>query len=364
MSRSLLLTGMLLLPLTTAARAQALGGGLFVDCNQVATSFETGPNRCNGVIETRRCCEFTFKVTNLTPNPVDRFWLEVEAGDGAVICYDHGAPFGTDDISISGCVPSMCYTWDCKGYMALPGQNRGVVQVDCLFAIPPGGSVAGKLNVDAATGPILAVHPPPTGCIQVHATMNPPTSVNAVCSDGSFSAHASAFQSQFWTPASVWCCCESNPVTYCTAGKSSSSCQAMISAHGTSSATASSGFVLRAADVQGSSAGTSGLFFYGVNGRQANPWGNPSAGCTSFQCVRPPTRRGALQNGGGSSGNCNAFFQEDLNARWTFKPAHNPGAGATLQGQLWYRDPNNPCTGAMAQSTTAMSNAVEWTVCP
>ncbi len=354
----------LFLSFAPTARAQVAGGGLLVDCTQIATSFETGPNRCNGVIETRRCCEFSFKVTNLTPNPINRFWFEVEAGDGAVICYDHGAPLGTDDIAVAGCVPSMCYKWDCGGYVALPGQNRGVIQFDCLFAVPSGGTVTGTINIDAATGPILAVHPPPTGCIQVHATMNPPSSVNAVCANGNFSAHESAFQAQFWAPASTWCCCESNPATYCTAGKSTDSCQAMISADGNSSATAGSGFVLRATNVQGSNAGTSGLFFYGINGRQANPWGNPAMSCTSYQCVVPPTRRGALQNGGGSNGNCDASFAEDLNTRWTVKPAHNPGAGATVQGQLWYRDPNNPCAGAMAQSTTAMSNAVEWAVCP
>jgi len=355
---------LLLFPLAPGLRAQVAGGGVLVQCTQVATSFETGPNRCNGVIETRRCCAFSFEVTNVSASPMSRFWLEIEAGDGAVTCYDHGDPFGNGDLSIPGCVASMCYAWDGKGYMALPGQNRGVVRVDCAPAIPPGGSVTGKLNIDAATGPILAGHPPPPGCIQVHGTVNPPDSLGASCAAGTFSAHESSQQALFWTQASVWCCCESNPVSYCTAGRSSSSCQALISAHGTSSATATSGFFLRADDVQGSDAGTNGLFFYGIHGRQAVPWGNPASGCPTYQCVRAPTRRGALQNGGGSNGNCDALFLEDVNARWTAKPAHNPGAGATLQGQLWYRDRRNPCIGGMAQSTTALSDAVEWTVCP
>jgi len=144
-------------------------------------------------------------------------------------------------------------------------------------------------------------------------------------------------------------------VSYCTAGTSASGCQATLSAVGTASATALSGFKVSAATVEGQK---DGLFFYGTNGRQAVPWGNG----TSFQCVRPPVKRGPLMTGAGTIGACNGAFSLDLNARWCPscpKPAHNPGAGSTVQIQLWYRDPFNT-----SNQTTSFSDALEAVVCP
>jgi hypothetical protein len=143
-----------------------------------------------------------------------------------------------------------------------------------------------------------------------------------------------------------------NPVAYCTAGTSSVGCQAQIAATGTPSATAPNGFVLTATTVE---AQKDGLFFYGVNGRQANPWGNSS----SYNCVVPPVKRGGLLMGIGTLGSCNGGFNQDLNALWTANPAKNPGTGALVQAQLWYRDPFNT-----SNQTTSFSNAIEFTVCP
>jgi hypothetical protein len=143
--------------------------------------------------------------------------------------------------------------------------------------------------------------------------------------------------------------------SYCTAGTSASGCQATLSATGTPSATASSGFDLIAANVEGQK---NGIFFFGANGRQASPWGNG----TSFQCVVPPVRRAGTLLGTGTSGACDGAFAQDLNARWCPtcpKPGHNPGAGTVVQAQLWYRDPLN--TG---NQTTSLSDAIEFQVCP
>ena len=41
------------------------------------------------------------------------------------------------------------------------------------------------------------------------------------------------------------------------------------------------------------------------------------------------------------------------------KPAHNPGAGALMQAQLWYRDPLTT-----ANQTSSMSDAIEFYVTP
>ena len=140
--------------------------------------------------------------------------------------------------------------------------------------------------------------------------------------------------------------------SYCTAGTSASGCNALVSASGLASATASSGFMLSATGIEG---GKDGLFFFGTNGRQANSWGSG----TSFQCVTPPVGRAGLLSAVGTPGACDGSFAQDLNARWSGKPAQNPGAGALVQAQLWYRDPLNT-----SNRTTSLSDALEFPVAP
>ena len=98
-----------------------------------------------------------------------------------------------------------------------------------------------------------------------------------------------------------------------------------------------------------------GLFFFGANGRQVAPWGNG----TSIQCVVPPVKRGGLLLGAGTPGACDGAFAQDLNARWTAKPGQNPGAGAIVQAQLWYRDSQNT-----SNQTTSLSDGIEFCVAP
>jgi len=139
---------------------------------------------------------------------------------------------------------------------------------------------------------------------------------------------------------------------YCTAGVSANGCQATLSTTGVPSATAASGFTLIASNVEG---GKDGVFFQGTSGQQANTWGNG----TSFQCVVPPVSRLGLLPGNGTGGACDGTKSQDLNALWTAKPAKNPGVGAVVQAQLWYRDPGNT-----SNQTTSLSDAIEFTVCP
>jgi hypothetical protein len=142
------------------------------------------------------------------------------------------------------------------------------------------------------------------------------------------------------------------PEVYCTAGVSASGCQAGVSVAGTASATAPSGFDLVAAKVEGAQ---DGMFFFGTQGRQAAPWGNG----TSFRCVVPPVVRTGLLGGVGTKGACDGWFSQDLNAHWQAQPAHNPGPGAVVDAQLWYRDPHST-----DNQTTSFSDAVEFLVGP
>jgi hypothetical protein len=142
-------------------------------------------------------------------------------------------------------------------------------------------------------------------------------------------------------------------VNYCTAGTSASGCQALLSTTGSPSATAPSGFTFDANGVEGQK---DGLFFFGDNGRQANPWGNS----TSFNCVIPPVVRSPLLTGTGTLGQCDGAFSLDMNAVWTNQPNKNPGAGAVVQAQLWYRDPFNTANN----QATSMSDAIECFVGP
>jgi hypothetical protein len=140
--------------------------------------------------------------------------------------------------------------------------------------------------------------------------------------------------------------------SYCTAGTSASGCQMSLGGTGTPSLSLASGFVVTATGGEGNK---SGLFYFGQNGRQANPWGNG----TSLQCVTPPLRRTPLLGGGGSNGNCDGAYSMDFNAYITATPAKAPMPGTPVQMQLWYRDPANT-----SNQTTSLSDAIEFTMVP
>jgi hypothetical protein len=141
-------------------------------------------------------------------------------------------------------------------------------------------------------------------------------------------------------------------IPYCTAGITSHGCSATLTAVGVPSASKPEGFWLSAANVEGQ---RNGLFFFGANGRQAAQWGNG----TSYQCVVPPVKRAGLMYGVGTSGTCEGTFLKDLNQLWTSSPKKNPGSGAVVQAQLWFRDQANT-----SNQGTALSHAVEFTVLP
>ncbi len=147
------------------------------------------------------------------------------------------------------------------------------------------------------------------------------------------------------------------PVTsFCTSSTTTNGCSPAMSASGTPSASASSGFTLSANSVEGQRAG---LIFYGVDnsGWTPLPW---LTGSTSFLCVKPPTQRTSAQTSGGTAGACDGVLSID----WAAFVAANPGslgapfqAGDRVYAQGWFRDPGAP-------KTTNLSNGLEFVVAP
>jgi hypothetical protein len=150
--------------------------------------------------------------------------------------------------------------------------------------------------------------------------------------------------------------CENCPAitTYCTAGTTTSNCNALMSATGSPSVAATSGFTVSASTVEGAK---QGLIFYGINGPAANPW---FGGSTSFLCVKTPTQRTPAGSSGGTAGLCNGSFSLDFLAYLAASPGAlgQPfSAGDQVWAQAWFRDPPAP-------NTTNLSNGVTWIMCP
>lgn len=130
------------------------------------------------------------------------------------------------------------------------------------------------------------------------------------------------------------------PVAYCTAGTTTHGCNASISATGSASASAGSGFVVTVDAVEGNK---QGIVFWGTT-PAALPWG---AG-TSWLCVSAPTRRTGVQSSGGAAGACDGALTLDFNAWMAANPTKAPVAGTTVYLQGWFRDPPSPQTSSLS----------------
>ena len=225
---------------------------------------------------------------------------------------------------------------------------RDAVPVGTSFVSASAGGVLAAGEVSWSLGTLT-----PASSGSVTMTVNV-TANSGTVDNNDFSIEGDSVPRIFGPPVSTQVL--SGPVTYCTAGTSANGCTAMISATGSPSATAPSGFSL---SVSGAEGAKSGLFFIGSNGRQAVPWGSG----TSFLCVVPPTVRiPPLAALSGSAGVCAGAYSIDLNALWCpscSHPGKNPGPGALVQGQFWYRDPLNT-----SNQTTSLSDAIEFSVNP
>ena len=137
---------------------------------------------------------------------------------------------------------------------------------------------------------------------------------------------------------------------YCTAGTSTSGCNATMSATGFASASQASPFNINVANVEGAK---SGIIFYGVNGPTSQVW---SPGSPSLLCVKSPTLRTPSQGSGGTVGTCTGTFTLDWNA-WLTTSSNSYPVGTPLWAQSWYRDPPAP-------KTTNLSNGLQFFISP
>ncbi len=156
-----------------------------------------------------------------------------------------------------------------------------------------------------------------------------------------------------WGAARYFDACACDAVAYCTSGTTSSGCVSAISGVGRASASATTSFSIVLSGLEGA---RSGHIFYGVGGSHASPWGQSS----HFLCVKAPTQRTPTQTTGGTSGSCDGAMALDWNA---YVQSHPNSLGAPFEAgdQIWaqafLRDP-------AGVKTTALSNALRFTICP
>lgn len=138
---------------------------------------------------------------------------------------------------------------------------------------------------------------------------------------------------------------------YCTAGTSLNGCVPTLSATGSPSAAAASGFVISASGVDGN---RNGLLYYGIA-----PTSMPFA--AGYLCIAAPRQRmGQAQYTGGTAGGCDGSLSVDLQTFATGHPAALAmplTAGMTLYFQASVRDNGSP-------ENRVMSDAIAVTLAP
>jgi hypothetical protein len=144
---------------------------------------------------------------------------------------------------------------------------------------------------------------------------------------------------------------------YCTAKLNSLGCLPAISASGTASATASSGFVVEGRNVRNNK---SGLLLYSVSGPAALPF---QAGTL---CLSLPIKRTPVVNAGGNPppDDCSGVFSLDMNAFAAGLAGGNPlpalaNVGTGVWCQWWGRD-----QGFAAPDNTTLSDGLTYSICP
>jgi len=127
------------------------------------------------------------------------------------------------------------------------------------------------------------------------------------------------------------------PVTYCTPKVASDGCLATISFQGATpmSVPGLSSLDPFLVEASGVSELKNGLFFFGLA-----PGPFPFQG--GWFCIQPPTARTPIQNSGTTGVPCSGSFSLDVNALFQSGAYPFVGAGSSIYGQYWFRDPADP----------------------
>jgi hypothetical protein len=141
---------------------------------------------------------------------------------------------------------------------------------------------------------------------------------------------------------------DATPVTtYCTALTSSSGCVAAMGASGTPSLSNPGGFTITATQLE---AAKPGLLFFGSTGQNSAPFFGGTL------CVAAPVYRLGVKISGGAAA-CSGALSYTLSDLLASPGSSFVVAGATLDCQVWYRDPPAP-------QTVGLSGGLEFLVCP
>ena len=139
------------------------------------------------------------------------------------------------------------------------------------------------------------------------------------------------------------------PTIYCTAKVTSSGCLPAIAFSGSPSASAGSGFLITADQIDPQ---RFGLFFYGKSGPAAFAFQGGTL------CVNPPQTRTPVQDSGGLAA-CSGTYSIDFNTHIAGGSDPALVAGQQVNGQYWFRDPGFP-----APDNTGLSDAIEFEIAP
>jgi hypothetical protein len=142
--------------------------------------------------------------------------------------------------------------------------------------------------------------------------------------------------------------CASGAAVYCVPKVTFDGCIPSISTSGSPSASAGSGFIIEATQVNPNQIG---IFFYGLNGAAAIPL----FGATL--CAQPPLIRAPFVTATGA-GMCGGVLTMDFNAYLASTAPAQVTAGSVVHGQYWFRDPQHPIAGI------GFTDAVTFTICP